>query len=142
MRSLELLHEILARLPSSSTGWVHCTRSELCKKLCHHPRRHGSITTADLNRLLPRLIEAGVASEIERRGKPPALMVRPITTGELLVRTQEINKARDIYFAEHPNPLERAALSEWIAHEERVLRTLGPKGRSPELLNPIDKLYA
>ena len=141
MRALELLHEILTRLPSSSTGWVHCTRTELCKKLCHHPRRPGSITTGDLDRLLPRLIEAGVACEVPRCGKPPALIVRPITSGELLARTQVVREARDKYFAEHPDPADRAMLSEWIAREERVLRTIGPQGRSPELLNPIEKLY-
>ena len=142
MKTLELLREILERLPSSASGWVTCTRSDLTRTLCHHPKRPGSVTTADLDRLLPRLIAAGLACEFPRAGKPPAYVIRPVTLGEWARRHQELHEEQERLRAPNADPAAKAAFNARLMHESRVLWWVGPQGREPGRLNPLKELGA
>lgn len=140
MKTLELLHEILERLPSSANGWVTCTRSDLTRALCHHPKRPGSVTTADLDRLLPRLIAAGLACEFPRAGKPPAYVIRPVTLGEWARRHQELYEEQERLRAPNADPAAKAVFNERASRETRVLWMIGPKGREPGRFNTLKEL--
>lgn len=141
MTSLELLALVLERLPSQPNGWVVCTRTELCRKLCHHPNRPGSLRTEDLDCFVPRLIAAGLACECPRLGKPPALVFRPVSRKEFKLRLEELEEIR----AEVPwapsDPVARQARHARCNRELSVWRKLGPKGSDPylndELMRPV-----
>lgn len=134
MKPLELLHLILKRLPSHPNGWVTATRSELTRKLCHHPNRLGSVITADLDRLVPELVAAGLASAIPRPGKPPAYVFRPVTADEGAARTIELACLRIKSWGDSCDPA-------WEEEQERI-RAVGPHGKSPADYKPLKHLAA
>lgn len=142
MKSLELLQQVLARMPATGAGWVICTRSDLTRKLCHHPNRRGSVTTADLDRAVPRLVAAGLASELPRPGKPPAYVFRPVTLGERLQRNRELQAEHERWLADNADFIARAAFKSRVLAETRLLSQVGPGGGEPARLNPLAVLGA
>jgi hypothetical protein len=141
MKPLELLHQVLKRLPSQPNGWVTCTRSELTRALCHHPNRPGSVTTADLDRLVPLLVASGLASEICRPGKPPAYAFRPVTGGERNERHCELVSLRIKFWDANPGAERRRDMGNpaWL-EEQRLVETVGPHGGSPADYKPLKHL--
>ncbi len=132
MKPLELLSLILKRLPAQPNGWVTATRSELTRKLCHHPNRPGSVLTEDLNRLVPLLVAAGLACELPRPGKPPAYVFRPVTADEGDARTVELARLRIMAWGDSCDPA-------WEEEQERI-RAVGPNGKSPADYKPLKQL--
>jgi hypothetical protein len=143
MKPLALLHLVLKRLPAQANGWVVCSRSELTRKLCHHPNRPGSITTADLDRLVPQLVASGLACELPRPGKPSAFAFRPVTDGENHARISELICLRVKFWDANPGAYSR---KEWgdpaWQDEQALLETVGPHGGSPTHCNPLRQLAA
>ena len=132
MKPLELLREILTRLPAQPNAWIVCTRSELTRKLCHHPNRPGSVTTADLDRLVPMLVAAGLGCEIPRPGKPPAYVFRPVTADEGDARTFELAGLRIKSWGDSCDPA-------WEEEQDRI-RAVGPQGKLPSGYKPLKHL--
>jgi hypothetical protein len=118
---LELLERILTSLPALSNGWLACTRTDLCKALCHHPGREGSVTTLHLDEFIPKLVAAGFACEIPRPGKPPSYVFRPITRAEARWREPEIlNEIGAL--PQTPNQTEEAALNRLVFERSALKR--------------------
>lgn len=141
MKPLELLHEILTRLPAQPNAWIVCTRTELTRKLCHHPNRPGSVRTEDLSQLLPKLVTAGLACELPRPGKPPALVFRPVTAGERRQRVDCLARRRFIAANSEHAPRSDGDAPAWL-QEEALLERVGPHGYSPVNYMPLHILEA
>lgn len=141
MKPLELLHLVLKRLPAQANGWVVCSRSDLTRALAHHPARPGSVTTEDLDRLVPLLVAAGLAGELPRPGKPPAYVFRPVTAGEWHERISELISLRVKFWNANPGAYSR---KEWgdpaWQQEQALLETVGPHGKSPANYKPMKDL--
>ena len=141
MKPLELLSLILKRLSAQPNGWVTATRSELTRKLCHHPKRLGSVRTEDLDLLVPQLVAAGLACEIPRPGKPPGFVFRPVTAGEWHERISELISLRVKFWNANPGAYSR---KEWgdpaWQQEQALLETVGPHGKSPAGNKPLKHL--
>ena len=141
MKPLQLLSLILKRLPAHENGWVTATRSELTRKLCHHPNRPGSATTEDLDRLVPLLVAAGLACELPRPGKPPAYAFRPLTAGENHARISELICLRIKFWDANPGAYSRKEWGDPAWQQEQVLlETVGPHGKSPAGNKPLKHL--
>ena len=141
MTPLGLLSLILKKLPAQPNGWVVCSRSELTRKLCHHPNRTGSVTTADLDRLLPQLVVAGLACELARPGKPPAYAFRPLTAGEMHERISGLMCLLSKFWDANPGAYSRNERGDPAWQEEQaLLETVGPHGKSPADYKPLKHL--
>ncbi|MDB6108418.1 MAG: hypothetical protein JWR69_168 [Pedosphaera sp.] len=127
---LELLNRILTGMPALESGWVICGRSDLTRRLCHHPNRPGAMTTAHLDTFIPKLIEAGLACHEPRGASPGNYVFRPVTKGEARWRQKELQAEFATINAETTDPIQREALYR-ISLEWRSLMKLWPLDQAP-----------
>jgi hypothetical protein len=127
---LELLDRILTGMPALSNGWVICGRSDLTRRLCHHPNRPGAMTTAHLDTFIPKLIDTGLACHEPRGASPGSYVFRPITKGEARWRQKEIQAEVATLNAQAINPTQQQALSK-LGLEWRSLMKAWPLTQAP-----------